>query len=189
MKAEDYVHRIGRTGRAGRNGVAITLAERMDVSMIRRIQQFTTQNIPVGVVEGLEPKTPEPKLFTARPESGSRFGGKKPFGKPSYGGGGGGGGFGGSSGGGYNKRPFAPRSGEGYSPRERAPFDRSTSSASGEAHTPHPDNATRSSPFDRTPGAGRTNHEHKPAGFTPRKPAMPSAKGGFKPPRTDGFSR
>lgn len=43
MKAEDYVHRIGRTGRASRSGRAITLAERRDVGMIRRIQQFTTQ--------------------------------------------------------------------------------------------------------------------------------------------------
>ena len=68
MKAEDYVHRIGRTGRAGRNGLAVTLAERMDTGMIRRIQQFTTQNIPVGVVVGLEPKAPEPKMFAARPE-------------------------------------------------------------------------------------------------------------------------
>ena len=57
MKAEDYVHRIGRTGRAGRNGLAITLGERMDVGMIRRIQQFTTQNIPVTTIEGLEPKS------------------------------------------------------------------------------------------------------------------------------------
>ena len=48
MKAEDYVHRIGRTGRAGRNGLAVTLAERRDAGMIRRIQHFTTQRIPVG---------------------------------------------------------------------------------------------------------------------------------------------
>ncbi|MFG5406971.1 DEAD/DEAH box helicase [Piscinibacter sakaiensis] len=46
MKAEDYVHRIGRTGRAGRSGLAVTLAERMDAGMVRRIQQFTTQEIP-----------------------------------------------------------------------------------------------------------------------------------------------
>ena len=62
MKPEDYVHRIGRTGRAGRNGLAVTLAERMDSGMIRRIQQFTTQTIPVATIGGLEPKSPEPKM-------------------------------------------------------------------------------------------------------------------------------
>ncbi|MBK3018841.1 ATP-dependent RNA helicase DbpA, partial [Klebsiella pneumoniae] len=51
MKAEDYVHRIGRTGRAGRSGIAVTLAERQDLSMIKRIQQFTTQSIPVSRIE------------------------------------------------------------------------------------------------------------------------------------------
>jgi len=67
MKAEDYVHRIGRTGRAGREGLAVTLAVRDDVSMIRRIQQFTTQTIPVAQIEGLEPKTQEPRIFPPRP--------------------------------------------------------------------------------------------------------------------------
>src|SRR4029453_7409592 len=67
MKAEDYVHRIGRTGRAGRNGLAVTLAERMDTGMIRRIQQFTTQPIPVATIGGLEPRTPQPKAFATRP--------------------------------------------------------------------------------------------------------------------------
>src|SRR6185295_15373315 len=65
MKAEDYVHRIGRTGRAGRNGLAVTLAERMDAGMIHRIQRFTTQPIPVATVAGLEPKRAVP---TNRPE-------------------------------------------------------------------------------------------------------------------------
>jgi superfamily II DNA/RNA helicase len=79
MKAEDYVHRIGRTGRAGRSGLAITLAERMDVSMIRRIQHFTTQAIPVAAIAGLEPKSPEPRLMNPRAgagQGGARHGGR-----------------------------------------------------------------------------------------------------------------
>ena len=66
MKPEDYVHRIGRTGRAGRNGLAVTLAERMDAGMIRRIQQFTTQSIAVATIGGLEPKTAQPKGLRPR---------------------------------------------------------------------------------------------------------------------------
>lgn len=56
MNAEDYVHRIGRTGRAGRNGLAVTLAEHRDVGMIRRIERFTSHPIPVEVIAGMEPK-------------------------------------------------------------------------------------------------------------------------------------
>jgi len=67
MKPEDYVHRIGRTGRAGRDGLAVTLAERMDAGMIRRIQQFTTQPIPATTIGGLEPKSPQPKVFANAP--------------------------------------------------------------------------------------------------------------------------
>jgi superfamily II DNA/RNA helicase len=74
MKAEDYVHRIGRTGRAGRSGLAVTLAERRDVSMIRRIQHFTTQRIPVAVVGGLEPRLPEPRSASLRPDAAARGG-------------------------------------------------------------------------------------------------------------------
>ena len=110
MKAEDYVHRIGRTGRAGRNGLAITLGERMDTGMIRRIQQFTTQNIPVAVIEGLEPKTPEPRMFAPRPEG--RFtGGGKPFGGNA------GGGYKGGPAKRFDKPSFGPRRDEGFAPR------------------------------------------------------------------------
>jgi len=63
LKAEDYVHRIGRTGRAGRSGRAVTLAERRDVPMIRRIQHYTTQPIPVATVEGLEPQRAAPETM------------------------------------------------------------------------------------------------------------------------------
>ncbi|MBE0589940.1 MAG: DEAD/DEAH box helicase, partial [Hydrogenophaga sp.] len=44
MQAEDYVHRIGRTGRAGRDGQAITLAVTAERHKIRRIEQFIGQS-------------------------------------------------------------------------------------------------------------------------------------------------
>jgi hypothetical protein len=86
MKTEDYVHRIGRTGRAGRTGLAITLGERRDISMIRRIEHFTTQPIKVATIAGLEPKMAAParpdrnshRPGTPRPQTGygPKFGGK-----------------------------------------------------------------------------------------------------------------
>ena len=78
MKAEDYVHRIGRTGRAGRTGKAITFAEHRDRMKIRTIEALTDQRIPVAVVAGLEPKTPErPERggFAGRGEGRGRSGG------------------------------------------------------------------------------------------------------------------
>jgi superfamily II DNA/RNA helicase len=61
MKAEDYVHRIGRTGRAGRTGLALTLAERRDAARVFGIQDFTAQEIGVATVPGLEPSRPAPQ--------------------------------------------------------------------------------------------------------------------------------
>ncbi len=53
---EDYVHRIGRTGRAGRNGLAVSLVNHAENMLIKRIERFTKQTIPVDVIEGFEPK-------------------------------------------------------------------------------------------------------------------------------------
>ena len=180
MKAEDYVHRIGRTGRAGRNGLAITLGERMDVSMIRRIQQFTTQDIPVKTIEGLEPKSPAPQVHARRAEGGGgggRFGGKK-----SFGGGAGRAGFGG-------KKPFGPRHADGA----RTPFERDRSEgARFEARGAQGDFAPRGNPFDRGAPTGRGGERPSHAGaFGSRKPAAPGGKGSFKPQRAraDGYQR
>ena len=53
---EDYVHRIGRTGRAGATGIAVSLASPRDAMQLKRIERFTGQLIPVQVIEGLEPR-------------------------------------------------------------------------------------------------------------------------------------
>lgn len=45
-----YVHRIGRTGRAGREGVAITLAEARETGMLRNIERHTGQKIRIETV-------------------------------------------------------------------------------------------------------------------------------------------
>ncbi|HZU50891.1 MAG TPA: helicase-related protein, partial [Sphingomicrobium sp.] len=43
---DDYVHRIGRTGRAGMKGIAITLATRADSEAIERIEKLIGHKIP-----------------------------------------------------------------------------------------------------------------------------------------------
>jgi superfamily II DNA/RNA helicase len=80
MNAEDYVHRIGRTGRAGRTGIAVTLAEARDQGMIRRIEKFTANPIPVQTVVGLEPKLAGQKSPSAKPTGRGRssFGAARP---------------------------------------------------------------------------------------------------------------
>jgi superfamily II DNA/RNA helicase len=70
---EDYVHRIGRTGRAGRNGVAVSLVNHAESMHVKRIERFTKQLIPVDVIEGFEPKR---TASAARPSH--KSGGWKP---------------------------------------------------------------------------------------------------------------
>lgn len=53
--AEDYVHRIGRTGRAGRSGIAISIASRGDLPYLDRIERYIGENLTMHVIPGLEP--------------------------------------------------------------------------------------------------------------------------------------
>ena len=55
MKAEDYTHRIGRTGRAGRDGLAVTFAEFRDRRKIFDIEHYSHQHFKAETVPGLEP--------------------------------------------------------------------------------------------------------------------------------------
>jgi superfamily II DNA/RNA helicase len=56
MSAEDYVHRIGRTGRAGASGIALSFASYKDMQLVGRIERFTGQKIARHQIPGLEPK-------------------------------------------------------------------------------------------------------------------------------------
>ncbi|MCK5718247.1 MAG: DEAD/DEAH box helicase, partial [Thiomargarita sp.] len=53
--AEDYVHRIGRTGRAGAQGTAISFVLPDDTQHLERIERYTKQKVTHHVIPGLEP--------------------------------------------------------------------------------------------------------------------------------------
>lgn len=104
MKAEDYTHRIGRTGRAGREGVAVTFAEFRDRRRVFDIEGYTRQQFKAETIPGMEPQ----QRFPAAGERDGRRGG------------GGRGGFGGRrDGDGYGrKQGFGDRGGFGGGRRE-----------------------------------------------------------------------
>jgi ATP-dependent RNA helicase RhlE len=56
---EDYVHRIGRTGRAGNDGAAVSLVCLDEEGFMQEIERFTKQRIPSQVVEGFGPEPGE----------------------------------------------------------------------------------------------------------------------------------
>ena len=76
--AEDYVHRIGRTARADRDGQAITFVNECDVQRFRQIERFLGKDVeklplPEGIGEGPEYKASEEK----KPSRGRGRGGKR----------------------------------------------------------------------------------------------------------------
>jgi len=64
---EDYVHRIGRTGRGGDTGTAIALVTRQDWPKLVRIERLIGQKIERAIIQGLEPRFGEPRPMGKRP--------------------------------------------------------------------------------------------------------------------------
>lgn len=54
-QAEDYVHRIGRSGRAGRSGVAYNLCSIDDKNLLSAINRYLSRTMTISAIEGLEP--------------------------------------------------------------------------------------------------------------------------------------
>ena len=190
MKAEDYTHRIGRTGRAGRDGLAITFAEFRDRRKIYDIESYSRQQFKAEVIPGMEPSQRAPQA----PRGGDFGGGRGApgrsydnrdnqsrgrFGGPARGGndrGGFGGGFAGRD---NRGAPARGEGGGGFAGRDDRGGDR--------GFAPRRDGDG----YGRKPGFGDTGRggfaprgdAGAPRGdFAPRKPAFAKpAGGGGKP--------
>ena len=60
---EDYIHRIGRTGRASAKGIALSFVTPKDVATLREIEQYTGHQILTQTIPGIESKPPSPANF------------------------------------------------------------------------------------------------------------------------------
>ncbi|MDP2006060.1 MAG: DEAD/DEAH box helicase [Rubrivivax sp.] len=135
---EDYVHRIGRTGRAGATGEAISLVCLDEEVFVKDIERLIKRSIPRETVPGFEPPVGEKAepIVLGRMTIGvggtkRNAGGGGGGGRGGYGGGGGGGGARSGGGGGGGGRP-----GAGRAPGAGAPAGRSGGPSSGRSGGP-----------------------------------------------------
>jgi superfamily II DNA/RNA helicase len=135
--AEDYVHRIGRTGRGGASGIAISFASNRDAGNLQKIERYTGQSISAHTVAGMEPK------FKPRPHS---AGG--PRSKPTSG-------YGRSNDARHGHTDGARR--EGQPPRfsNNAPRSSGNTAGAGQAPARFGDNAARRGPSPTGTGQAR----------------------------------
>jgi ATP-dependent RNA helicase SrmB len=65
-KVDIYIHRIGRTGRAGNKGTAISLVEAHDMAVIGKIERYTQERLSRRVIDGLRPKNKESRVVNKK---------------------------------------------------------------------------------------------------------------------------
>ncbi|WP_249961975.1 ATP-dependent RNA helicase SrmB [Histophilus somni] len=59
--ADTYLHRVGRTARAGKKGTAVSFVEAHDYKLLGKIKRYTGELLKPRIIEGLEPRTNPPK--------------------------------------------------------------------------------------------------------------------------------
>ena len=145
--AEDYIHRIGRTGRAGSTGEAVSLVSHDEFKMLVEIERLIKKKIPREELDGFEP-------LNNLPESKSDF---KPS-KPSR-----------------PKKPGAGRRGKPSNQRQTA--NKNTASKAGAAEAGSKSSGKRSQPGERADQAKKRpnfSRRRKPQnkGGKPSKPSL-----------------
>ncbi|WP_417616508.1 ATP-dependent RNA helicase SrmB [Oceanisphaera sp.] len=75
--ADVYVHRIGRTGRAGQKGTAISLVEAHDMPLLVKVEKYTEEPLKRRFIEGLRPQHKEARVTTRKKKDGERKSKKK----------------------------------------------------------------------------------------------------------------
>ncbi|HDR8968012.1 RNA helicase [Burkholderia vietnamiensis] len=125
---EDYVHRIGRTGRAGATGEAVSLVCVDEKQLLRDIERLIKREIPQEVIAGFEP---DPNV---KPEPIQQRRGQQPRGGGNGGGGGGGGGGNRQPRAGGSGQPAAKRDANAQPKAAKAAKPRAAGGASGNAN-------------------------------------------------------
>ncbi|MGE5152444.1 MAG: DEAD/DEAH box helicase [Bdellovibrio bacteriovorus] len=115
--AEDYVHRIGRTGRAGAGGSALSLVSHDEQGLLRGIERLLRRDLPLTPVLGFEPSAEAP---VGGSEDEDRPGGRGGFGRGQR----------------PSGRPATSRPGQARANGARAPQDRSQRAVPGAPRTP-----------------------------------------------------
>jgi len=65
-KVDIYVHRIGRTARAGSKGTAISLVEAHDMAVVAKIERYQNERLPRRIIEELRPKYKEARVTSSK---------------------------------------------------------------------------------------------------------------------------
>ena len=182
-QAEDYIHRIGRTGRAGAGGDAVTFVAREDQQFLQRIERHTGKHVQVKSYPGFVPPAVQPgahahsaahehKGFVVRNASGQPSGSHHRASSPANTG--------------THKQPASNLSSGSYGKASSQPQSGVNPQANSQRHSPsHGHAAPRSERGARTQtGPGR--HQGTPAQKGPYTQPLSMAQYGAQASRTSG---